>query len=76
MTGQAEGRAPHPAPTESPAAKLDARSHLNAVATIRTNGVTIPARGFFHKAMSGKTRPGVREPGVSHYMCSCCRWSA
>ena len=32
--------------------------------------------GFFREAMSGKVRPGVREPRVSHYMCDCCRWSA
>jgi hypothetical protein len=25
---------------------------------------------------SGKTRPAPREPGVTHYGCSCCRWSA
>ena len=25
---------------------------------------------------AGKVRPAPREPGVTHYGCSCCRWSA
>jgi hypothetical protein len=33
-------------------------------------------RGFFHNAMSGKVRPGAREPQNTHSCCSCCRWSA
>jgi len=32
--------------------------------------------GFWHKAASGKVRPAPREPAVTHYGCSCCRWSA
>ena len=31
---------------------------------------------FFRKAMSGKVRPAPREPGITHYGCDCCRWSA
>jgi hypothetical protein len=25
---------------------------------------------------AGKVRPDPREPGVTHYGCDCCRWSA
>ena len=25
---------------------------------------------------SGKVRPAPKEPGVTHYGCSCCRWYA
>jgi hypothetical protein len=32
--------------------------------------------GFLAKAATGKVRPEAREPGVTHYSCSCCRWSA
>lgn len=32
--------------------------------------------GFWDRAMSGKVRPAPREPGVTHYGCDCCRWSA
>jgi hypothetical protein len=32
--------------------------------------------GFWNLAAVGKVRPGAREPGRTHYGCSCCRWSA
>jgi hypothetical protein len=31
---------------------------------------------IFEAKYAGKVRPAPREPGVSHYCCSCCRWSA
>jgi hypothetical protein len=71
---KAEGRV-SPAPTESPAAKLDARSHLSAVATIHVAGQVIPG-GFWTKVASGKVRPAPRERATTHYGCDCCRWSA
>jgi hypothetical protein len=79
---QAEGRAPHPAPTESPAAKPDTRDSSRvggrgviAVAEVHVR-VQVIAGGFFRKAMSGKVRPAPREPQTTHYGCSCCRWTA
>jgi hypothetical protein len=52
------------------------RISLHATATIRVSGHVIPARGFFSKALSGKVRPAPREPRITHYGCSCCRWTA
>jgi hypothetical protein len=42
-------------------------------ATTKTN--QLPTR-IAESKYAGKVRPAPREPGVTHYGCSCCRWSA
>jgi hypothetical protein len=70
-----EGGAPEAAAAK-PLARGDSSPSLRAVARVSARGEVLFARGFFAKALSGKTRPGVREPATTHYMCDCCRWSA
>ena len=40
------------------------------------NQVDDSTPGFWRLASMGKVRPVPKERGVTHYCCSCCRWSA
>jgi hypothetical protein len=72
------GRSPTPQSATARQAPGDSSPGLRAAARIETSGRVWPRVGFFAKALSGKTRPSVREPRVSHYMChdDDCRWTA
>jgi hypothetical protein len=58
--------------------KRKAPVDAGADAITKTNlpSTRIDQGGFWAKAASGKVRPAPREPGVTHYGCSYCRWSA
>jgi hypothetical protein len=53
--------------------KRKAPVDTEADATTKTN--QLPIR-IVEAKYAGKVRPAPREPGVTHYGCSCCRWSA
>jgi hypothetical protein len=53
--------------------KRKAPEGTGANATNKTN--QLPTKVVETK-YSGKVRPAPREPGGTHYGCSCCRWSA
>jgi len=53
--------------------KRKAPESTGADVTIETNQ---PSTKVVENKYSGKTRPAAREPGLTHYGCSCCRWSA
>jgi hypothetical protein len=61
--------------TPTPRPSLAERG-LVAVAAIKTSGQIIYGRGFAPRFLTGKVRPAPREPGITHYGCSCCRWTA
>jgi hypothetical protein len=44
-----------------------------ADATTETNQ---PPTRIVEAKHAGKVRPAPREPGITHYGCDCCRWSA
>jgi hypothetical protein len=44
-------------------------------ATAITKTIQPPTK-IVQSKYAGKVRPAPREPGVTHYGCSCCRWSA
>jgi hypothetical protein len=66
-----------PEKARDPAAdRTPSATTTNQAARIDEDAHTVDDPGFFHKALSGKVRPAPREPEITHYGCSCCRWSA
>ena len=53
--------------------KRKAPAGARADAITKTNQ---PPTRIIQSKYAGKVRPAPREPGVTHYGCSCCRWSA
>jgi hypothetical protein len=52
------------------------RTAPEGTGTDATTKTIQPSTKVVESKYSGKVRPAPREPGVTHYGCSCCRWSA
>ena len=61
--------------TSAEKAKGPAADRTPRIATA-TNQANDNAPGFWRRASMGKVRAGAREPQITHYGCSRCRWSA